>query len=213
MKTILCYGDSNTWGAVPITDYGRIARHDRDTRWPGVLQNALGNKFGVIEEGLPARTTMHNDPVQGDYKNGAAFLHACVESHMPLDLVVVALGTNDLKERFHLSPEEIAAGAATLLDMIRGFDLARYGRTPKLLLVCPPPLGKLGLFADVFKGGLEKSKKLAPLYARAAKAGGAHFLDAGQIIATSDVDGVHWDAGAHRAFGAAMTEKVREILD
>ena len=212
MKTILCYGDSNTWGAVPITDYGRIARHKKDTRWPGVLRAALGEKYWIVEEGLPARTTMHNDPVQGDYKNGAAYLHACVESHMPLDLAVIALGTNDLKARFHLSPEEIAAGAGTLLDMIREFDLARYGRKPKVLLVCPPPLGKLELFADVFEGGLAKSKQLPRHYARAAKARGAHFLDAGTVVKTSDVDGVHWDADAHREFCAAMADKVREIF-
>ena len=177
-----------------------------------VLRNLLGEGFWIVEEGLPARTTTHNDPVQGDYKNGAAYLHACVESHMPLDFVIVALGTNDLKHRFGLSAPEIAEGAGTLIGMIRGFDLARYGPAPEILLVCPPPLGRLKLFAEVFAGGAEKSHKLAPLYAQAAKARGAHFLNAGEIVVTSDIDGVHWDAGAHKKFGAAMAEKVREIL-
>nr|MDQ3302571.1 hydrolase [Actinomycetota bacterium] len=89
MKTVLCYGDSNTWGSNPETGE-RFAPH---VRWPGVLAWELGDGFCVIEEGLPGRTTVRDDPIEGAHKNGRTYLRACLESHKPLDLVTVMLGT------------------------------------------------------------------------------------------------------------------------
>ncbi len=91
MKTIVCFGDSNTWGFAPISK----ARYDRDTRWPGVLRNALGGGYLVIEEGQNGRTTVWDDPIEAN-KNGATYLLPCLESHKPLDLLIIKLGTNDL---------------------------------------------------------------------------------------------------------------------
>src|SRR6185436_143967 len=97
MKTILCFGDSNTWGFIPesITEpFWR--RHAPDVRWPGVLARELGSGYSVIEEGLGGRTTVHDDPVMGN-RNGSLHLPPCLESHKPLDLVVLMMGTNYLK--------------------------------------------------------------------------------------------------------------------
>src|SRR5688572_13370016 len=106
MKTILCFGDSNTWGYVP----GTGKRYPRSERWPGVLQETLGNEFLIIEEGLNARTTTMDDPIRGGaIKNGLTYLRPCLESHAPIDLVLLLLGTNDLKHRFGLSAYDVAA--------------------------------------------------------------------------------------------------------
>ncbi len=110
MKKILCYGDSNTWGHIPVTG----GRYGDDVRWTGVLQAALGEGYRVIEEGLNGRTTVHDDPIEGVYKNGKHYLIPCLESHRPLDLVIMMLGTNDLKMRFSLPPSDIARGVEAL---------------------------------------------------------------------------------------------------
>ena len=103
MKSILCYGDSNTWGCKPIVLPGVVERFDRDVRWTGILRQQLGDDYLVIEEGLNARTTVHDDPIDGAHKNGKPYLLPCLETHLPLDLVIIMLGTNDLKSRFSLS--------------------------------------------------------------------------------------------------------------
>ncbi|MGA2640810.1 MAG: GDSL-type esterase/lipase family protein, partial [Spirochaetia bacterium] len=109
MREILCFGDSNTWGYDPVTQ----GRFPGDVRWTGVLQAALGPGFRVIEEGLNGRTTVWEDPVEGD-KMGKRHLPPCLESQAPLDLVVLMLGTNDTKERYSAPPADIAAGVGVL---------------------------------------------------------------------------------------------------
>ncbi len=104
MKTVLCYGDSNTWGSDPETG----ERFAPDVRWPGVLRRSLGEGYWVIEEGLGGRTTVRDDPIEGAHKNGRAYLRACLESHKPIDLMTIMLGTNDLKARFAASASDIA---------------------------------------------------------------------------------------------------------
>ena len=107
MKSILCYGDSNTWGYDPQTR----SRFPHDVRWTGVLASSLGTGYRVVEEGLNGRTTRWDDPIEAG-RNGLTFLQPCLESHLPLDLVIVMLGTNDLKQRFGLSASDIAQSAA-----------------------------------------------------------------------------------------------------
>lgn len=211
MKSVLCYGDSNTWGTatVPRPD-GRYAPHER---WPGVLKAALGEDWLVIEEGLPGRTTVSDDPVEGDDKNGRTYLLPCLNSHKPLDVVIVMLGTNDLKARFNKSAWEIAAGVGRLLDMIRtASNIGRGGKPPAILLVCPPPTrDSLPGYADMFAGAPPKSREMAGQYRRIAKIAGAQFLDAGTVIQSSAVDGFHLDPEAHLALGAAIASLVRDL--
>ena len=108
MKTILCFGDSNTWGYSPAGG----PRFDIHTRWAGVLRDTLGESHHIIEEGLCGRTTVLDDAIEGGaIKNGKRYLPACIHSHCPFELFVLLLGTNDLKQRFNLPPGDIAAGA------------------------------------------------------------------------------------------------------
>ncbi|MGI9327147.1 MAG: GDSL-type esterase/lipase family protein, partial [Pseudomonadales bacterium] len=138
MKTILCYGDSNTWGRKPIAIMGALERFDRDTRWTGVLARQLGAEFQVIEEGLNSRTTVHDDPIEGAHKNGKTYLYPCLESHAPLDLVVLMLGTNDLKRQFSFSAFNVARGIRALLDTVASIAPKNGGVKPQTLVIAPP---------------------------------------------------------------------------
>ena len=121
MKTILCYGDSNTWGCIPLTGAQPPRRYGPAQRWPGVLRRELGDGFGIVEEGLNGRTTVWDDPLE-PYRSGKELLVPCLLTHQPIDLVIVMLGTNDLKGRFAVGARDIAAGAGLLLDIVRASD-------------------------------------------------------------------------------------------
>ncbi len=208
MRTILCYGDSNTWGSDPQTG----DRFPEAVRWPGVLEKSLGEGYRVIEEGLPGRTTVWDDPIEGDHKNGRAHLRPCLESHRPIDLVTLMLGTNDLKERFGSSASDIAQGAASLAEMVLRSGCGPGGGAPVVLLVAPPPVARLTEMAQMFEGSGEKSLEFSRHYRRFAEQHGCGFLDAGEVIVSSDVDGIHLDAGEHRKLGEAVAARVREVL-
>lgn len=212
MKTILCFGDSNTWGARPLTRLDNIPRYGPDVRWGSVLRTTLGESYWVVEEGLNGRTTVWPDMVEGEYKSGKSYLPACLESHAPLDLVAILLGTNDLKHRFGLSAWDIAAGTGVLVQIVQSSPFGPNGTAPRVLLICPPPVARLTLFADMFAGATEKSQQMAGCYSAIAAKYHCEFLDAGQYIISSDVDGIHLDAEQQQKLGQVVAEKVRAIL-
>ena len=213
MKTILCFGDSNTFGTA--TRPGDDERYFPDERWPGVLQARLGVAWTVIAEGLPGRTTVHSDPIEGLWMNGSAYLMPCLKSHRPLDAVAIMLGTNDLKARFGVSALEIAGGVGELLRIVGQSECGPAGGVPKLLVICPPPLadtfGEKSEFADIFAGGREKSLRLAPAYAAVAKEHEAEFLNAGDVIRASRFDGIHFDVDQQKILGSAVAEKIQAL--
>jgi lysophospholipase L1-like esterase len=208
VRSILCYGDSNTWGSDPETG----ERFPEDVRWPGVMRTKLGDDYRVIEEGLPGRTTVWNDPIEGDHKNGRTYLGPCLESHSPVDLVTLMLGTNDLKARFGCSASDIAQGAASLAEMVQRSGCGPGGAAPVVVLISPPPVATLTDMAEMFDGASEKSGQFSEHYERFAEQYGCEFFDASTVIASSDVDGIHLDAGEHRKLGEAVTGLVVELL-
>jgi lysophospholipase L1-like esterase len=220
-KEVLCYGDSNTWGFDPLTR----ERYERGERWTGVLQSTLGRDYHVIEEGLNGRTTVWDDPV-GCYRvtaqgnapdtslNGKTYLIPCLQSHKPLDLVIIMLGTNDLKKRFSLSAFDIAQGASVLADIVIKSLCGRGGNSPKVLLLAPPPLGKLTDYNnEQFEGGVEKSKRLSKHYLAVAEEHGCEFFDASTVIRSSDIDGIHLKRKDHEALGRAVAKIVKKNLE
>jgi lysophospholipase L1-like esterase len=217
VKRVLCFGDSNTWGFVPAATPPTPGRFERDKRWPQVMAAALGGSVEVIEEALSGRTTDLADPeipqVGGANMDGTAYLPAALASHLPLDLVIIMLGTNDVKPRFGRTAGRIALGAKRLLDQVRTLD-GGFGTTypnPRALLICPPPLVRLSaFFEEMFAGGHAKTVALAPLYEGVARMTGAAFLNAGDHIETDGEDGVH--EAMQRKLGLAVAEKVREIF-
>lgn len=207
MKSILCYGDSNTWGYDPVTG----SRFDQDTRWTGVLRRGLGTGYDIIEEGLNGRTTVWDDPIE-EYKNGKSYFVPCLESHWPLDLVVIMLGTNDLKTRFGVSAFDIAQGGCALVSTAQYIHQRTTGTAPKVLLLAPPPLGKLTVFAEMFEGAEAKSRKFAAYFRAVADERGCAFFDTSTVITTSDIDGIHLEASEHAKLGAALAAEVRELI-
>lgn len=207
MPTILCFGDSNTHGTVPLDRIGQTARYPRGVRWPDVMARALGPDFDVISEGLPGRTTVHDDPVEGGCRSGLASLPAILPSHAPLDLMVLMLGTNDLKPRFSATAFEIARSAERLVMEARQIlpDLA-------ISLVSPVPVREAGCLKDIFEGAEQKQKGLREFIKVAADRQHCGFLDAGAVVEVSEIDGVHWEADGHAAFGAAAATHVRDRL-
>lgn len=207
-RTILCYGDSNTWGF----DVEKQDRLPPGERWPGVLAQELGPSYRVIEEGLGGRTTVWDDPIEG-YKNGKEYLIPCLATHAPIDLVALMLGTNDLKRRFSVSAYDIAQSAGVLLDVIAKSQAGPKAGAPAALLIAPPVVGKLTGYAEMFGGdAVERSKLFGRHYRQVAELFKAHFLDAAQVIVSSDLDGIHFDAGEHRKLGQAVAARVKEIF-
>jgi lysophospholipase L1-like esterase len=211
MKTVLCYGDSLTWGY----DAAAQGRHAPEDRWPAVLQAALGAGVDVIAEGLNGRTTAFDDWLAGADRNGARILPTVLTTHAPIDLVVILLGANDMKPWIHGNPVAAMQGMRRLVDIVRGHDYPFEQPAPQILLVAPPAVSRTenADFKAMVAGGDEASRHLAPLYARLADEVGCGFFDAGSVAATSPLDGVHLDAENTRRIGAALAPVVRVMLE
>lgn len=211
-RTLLCFGDSNTHGTMPMHDLGAQGRYSRRHRWTTLLQEALPH-WEVIPEGHPGRTTLHDDPIEGAHRNGRRVLPALLETHRPLDAVLLMLGTNDLKERFSVNAGDIALSLERLLRDIRAFGAGPMGGAPAVLVVAPPPILETGCLAGIFAGGAAKSARLGAEIGAMAQRNGAPFLDAGQVVQVSAVDGIHYDPAANPALAAAFAAAIRSRLD
>lgn len=207
-RVLLCFGDSNTHGTAPMHGLHDLGRLGRDARWPRRMAQALGPGWEVIEEGHPGRTTVHDDPVEGPHRNGLRVLPAILESHRPIDLVLIKLGTNDMKFRFSVTAADVGLSLERLVREIRLSGCGPDGGAPDVLLIAPPPLVETGCLAGMFHGGAEKSTRLGPEIAAAAARAGVPFIDAGAHIAVSPLDGIHYDAEAHAVLAHALAEAV-----
>jgi len=207
MKNILCFGDSNTWGYEPLV----ARRYPADARWTGVLQRSLGDGFRVIEEGLNGRTNVTNEEGR-PIRSGLDVLPVLLESHRPLDLVVIMLGTNDLKHDFDLSAEQIADGARKVCRYVIDCEYLTDD-PPQILLISPTHVELVTVEEeDQFIGAIGKSRELAEHYQAVADDLGIHFLDASKIVVKTDLDGVHWDVDQHKAFGESLSGTIQKII-
>jgi lysophospholipase L1-like esterase len=181
------------------------------------LQHELGGDFVVIEEGLNSRTTVLDDPTK-PFKNGRDYLIPCLDSHAPLDLVILMLGTNDLKHRFGMSAFDIGANVSALLGLVKQSTCSYSGGAPRVLLMAPPPVGRLTVvgstdFPEIFRGAEGKSGMLGQIYKKFSLEAGVAFLDTSDVIVSSDVDGIHFEADDHRKLGEAVAREVRRLLE
>ena len=207
-KRILCFGDSNTWGKKPDNGLRYPYRH----RWPGVLQNALGKDFLVLEEGLSGRTTVLDDPDQWG-RNGKKALVRYLAQYSSLDFVIILLGTNDLKDTFQRTPRQIAQGMKELGQVVSESALSSKAPTsPLLMFVSPPAINENGEDLDLFQEAVDKSVVLAEEYRCVANELGCEFFDAGEVIQSSRVDGVHWAQDAHHTLGVVLAQRVKSLL-
>lgn len=208
-KRILCYGDSNTWGYMPVT----CGRYSADIRWTGRLRKLLPG-CEIIEEGMNGRTSVWEDPIDG-YMSGKNYLFPCLKSHNPIDAVVLALGTNDMKSRFSLNAYDVAEGAGALVKLIQGFRTVTQTEAPAILLVRPAPMPPdmsgspfFGIFdensAAVSRRTLEPFKSVAASY-------GCSLLDA-ETCTEICGDGLHFTAAGHALFAKAAAGKLMEMF-
>jgi lysophospholipase L1-like esterase len=210
LKTVLCFGDSNTHGQIPGGDV--LERLGPDERWPGVLRRELGPGWYVLEEGLSGRTTVHNDPIEGDLKNGRTYLRPCLMSHAPIDLVILMLGTNDLKARFGQPASEVAMGIGCLIHDIKELSPGPKGQVPEILVVAPPPmLDDIGEWEGIFAGAQPKSHQLAHEFEVIADSLEVHFFNAGSVIVSDPADGFHISKESHETLGKCLANEVRVI--
>ena len=210
-KRILCFGDSNTYGYDP-----RGGRYDEDTRWPTRLGKLLGDDYTVIEEGFGGRTCVFDDPTEGGFKSGAAYLPPCLMSHNPLDLVMIMLGTNDTKRRFGMSPMTIGDGMMQLVRLTRWYGADAQGQPPRVMIVAPAPISEAvrrARFAECFgPDAPEVSRGLAAEFRRISRLLRCDFLDAGAWAEPSEADGVHLTAEAHARLAEGARRAVLEAL-
>jgi len=213
VTAILCYGDSNTWGYQAST----AERLGRWERWPGVLQRELGDDVHVIEEGQNGRTTVFDVPFEAD-RNGLTHLPVSLQTHHPLDLVVIDLGTNDLflpgVNAYHA-----ARGAIKLAEVVLASDAGRADGAPLVLVVVPPPFAPLDQWDQAAAPGAEaESKRLSRAFVDAAAAVKEDdgitipLLDLRDHVTSSPIDGIHFEADGHRSIGTAVAATLREML-
>ncbi len=208
MKSILCYGDSITWGYSP-KDGTRFSFEDR---WPGILQLELGDSYRVIEESVPGRTTNWDSPFLPE-RNGRKSLPLVLETNLPIDLFILMLGTNDLWKTFNFSASEIAGSCAFLIWTVQKAMAGPGFGVPEILLVAPQPLGPLSPFMKTFfEGRAAVSRQLAREYEKIAHMTGCHFLDASKYVKSSRVDGVHLDAAEQKKLASGVKKSVLSIL-
>ena len=207
-RTVLCFGDSNTHATVAMRDTTDRRRHAKADRWPSVMAAQLGATWDVIAEGHPGRTSVLDDPIEGAHKNGLRALQATLESHRPLDLVIVMLGTNDLKARFNLSAHDIALGIQRLILDIRRSDTGPDGRAPDVLLAAPVIAVETGIFVDMFAGAAAKSAALPDILRDVARQQRIGFIDLNEVASVDPVDGIHLDGAAHASIGVAMAQAI-----
>ncbi len=210
MKTVLAFGDSLTWGF----QAGTWTRHAFDDRWPNVLAAGLAGKARVIEEGQNGRMTVHDDPYVLENRSGAVALPILLSSHQPLDLVIIMLGSNDLKWEGRQRAVDARLGMAKLIEIIRTFAYNPGGSLPQILLAAPPHLCKTPDedFAFYFDHAIAESKNFAHQYQRLATEMKCHFFDAAGVAEPNPIDGVHLDAKNTRAIGTALIPLVKNIL-
>jgi lysophospholipase L1-like esterase len=205
-RVVLCFGDSNTFGWIP----GGLGRFDPGVRWPGVLAAELGEGWRVIEEGLPGRTTVFEDPFRPGAMNGRAYLGPCLLSHEPVDLLVLFLGTNDLDPRYTVTADEIARGVAVLAH-VAATTRYRVSSPPAVLALGLPRLGRLDP-PEAYPGVAAKAEALPAALRAITQAEGIDLLELHDAVAYSDVDGFHLDESGHRSIGEAVARRLGHMF-
>lgn len=213
-KTVLCFGDSLTWGFDPRGG-ADFVRYGFTERWTRRLQAELGSSYHVVEDGLNGRTTVFDDPVIGGM-SGLAQLPTALKTHMPLDLVIIMLGSNDAKTRFGVNGDEIARALGRLLDVVSKSNCGPGGKAPQMLVLVPPAMGDPSgtwlepMFDPVHsRTAIERFRESYPTIAAAF---GAHCFDVNQVVGPGATDGLHFDPDALPPLATALAGTIRHLL-
>lgn len=209
LKNILCFGDCNTFGK---DEQGN--RYPRHIRWTGKTQQLLGDEYYLIEEGLEGRTTVWDDPLLA-HRCGMTALPISLLTHKPLDLVIISLGTNDLKRYFRASAEDIAEGMKQLVQKVQiTSGIGQDKGAAKILIFAPTPVGERisrSRSLEYDETSRTKSMELGALYRRVAEDKHCYFLD-GANFAKTGADQLHLDEESHLRTAEEMAKKMQEIF-
>lgn len=208
MYRILCYGDSNTWGYISGTDHKRYGENER---WTKLLSKKLGNEFEVIEEGLNSRTLISNDTRPGkEGKNGYEYLLPCLDTHDPIDLVIIMLGTNELKKVYNKTIEEVGEiFEKYFIKTILNRKSQIEDKYAEVLIIAPPIADDDG--SGKYEGALEKSMKFNEVYMKIAKENNCYFID--NKFLNTGIDKVHLTKESHTILAEKIYNKIMEILN
>ncbi|MDR2865445.1 MAG: SGNH/GDSL hydrolase family protein [Spirochaetaceae bacterium] len=211
MKSVLCFGDSNTWAYNPETG----TRYPYEIRWTSVLQKALGDSWTIIPEGFNGRTTVFSDPFM-PYRNGLEFFPAIIGSHYPLDILIIMLGTNDTKSVFDLPVHNITGGLEALIKAARGKAYGINGGDPKILIVSPAIItegdqNKAVFDLRQFQGSAEKSIQFGAACKALAQKTLCSFFDASKIAFSSSIDGIHLTPESHKTLGLELAALIKRL--
>ncbi|QMV02386.1 hydrolase [Devosia sp. D6-9] len=210
MPTIVCFGDSNTWGCPPFANIAQTPdRIAPERRWANVMGRELGAGTWVVEEGLSGRTTVFDDPIEGIHKNGSRTLIPLLESHAPLDVLILMLGTNDFKDQLRIGAYNSARGTLTLVQMIKG-HFAMVDHPPEVLVVTPPAITEDAEPA-IWGTGYQRCRDHAHYLEQVAHRTGCFHFDANKVV-HAGIDGIHLDEPSHAILGRALATEVAAIL-
>ncbi|MBH0047540.1 SGNH/GDSL hydrolase family protein [Pseudoalteromonas sp. NZS11_1] len=208
IKNILCFGDSNTWGLNSITG----KRFDENTRWTSLLAKNLECAFAIIEAGQPNRTLVHNPPFDG-VLSGVSYLKPYLEAHR-IDFIIIALGTNDLKKRFNLTPSLIADGLNDLINSIHSYyQKSSTLKSPKIIIASPPKIRITEQYSRIYEGADTKATKLSSAFKSVAANNKCTFIDFNTFINVTAGDGLHFESNQHLTLSTKITQLVRNLLN
>jgi len=206
LKRILCFGNSNTWGYIP----GSGKRYNYDKRWTGIIAHELGKGYQIVEEGLNGRTIAFEDPNRPG-RNGIMYLGPCLETHRPLNMVILFLGTNDLKDYYQSSVHDIAVNMEKMIQLVNNALFGYDGMTPEVLLISNPLISENVLPYSSFQRASKKSMRLILEYQKTAINNHCYFLDISSTVKVSPIDGVHLDEENHNILAELLLKKIRDI--
>jgi len=207
-KNILCFGDSNTWGLNPVTG----KRFDENTRWTSLLNKNLGCGFNVIEAGQPNRTLVHNPPFDG-VLNGVSYLKPYLDKH-ELAFIIIALGTNDLKKRFNLTPSLIAGGLNDLINSIHiYYQQGSTLKSPKIIIASPPKIRITEQYSRIYEGADIKATELSSAFKSVGATHKCTFIDFNTFINVTAGDGIHFESNQHLTVSAKITQFIQNSFN
>ena len=206
IKRVLCFGDSNTWGYIP----GTGERFEYSKRWTGILANSLEGKYSILEEGLNGRTIADDDPFHPG-RNGLKYLLPCMESHKPFDIIIIFLGTNDLKYYFSNSIQRISTNMQKMIQSIKNGQYGYHDKIPDIILLPVPHTFDNVMINSSFRDSREKSISLTREYQNISRIMHCHFLDITNKIKVSKIDGIHLNEKNHFKLASLLFKKINEL--
>ena len=206
MKKILCFGDSNTYGFIPQSGL----RYDINTRWTGILQTLCNNEFEITEAGCNNRTAFIDNPA-GINQTGYKILPEYLKTNF-FDIVILAIGINDLQRFFNPTLNEFEQGMEKLIQITKNLS-----PNSKIILICPSKLNLTGINNGIFsyqfdKISVEKSGKLSPIYKSLAEKYKCHFIDLNNIVEVSPLDGLHFSPKSHKTIAENLYKNLKQTI-